>query len=701
MKPLVIPESALTALAATDFDSAILSTDVSLQTAGPITIRSGQHAVFFLVESSGPREKLLVIRRWFGGLFDRVPPEERREVFDRCMRIALRSFRHSIALNPRWMPYHDGSRVSIFAYGVGTTDRLVAEVNALDTSCTYVFDIGDSPEVQNLQQLNPDYMVFRSAIEEYESLTPYLSVNTNKPVAAQIELDELDPRNITKGFTFDDWYPRLSAKQKEFVDYKLIGPLRLRGAAGTGKTLAMVLKALKIAYDAHLKGQSLRILFITHSWPVAEQIDSLIEQIDGGKGGASSITVFPLLEIAMTRDYPAIGRQPLGLDSEDGKRKALREIDEVLRTFVSSDWVAFRSGCSDDFGTKMESPDDSKLRQGFMWDLLVEFGCVLAAQGILGHSGDRDRYLRLKRFRWMMPLQNAVEKDVVFSLWRNFLGQLASKKLISTDQIISDVLNDLSTFYWEAARGERGYDMIFVDEMHLFNAQERLTFHYLLSSAEIPPLVVMALDPRQSPREVFTQVVEERDQQPADIYDRARLGNPTKIDLVQAYRYTPEIAHLVRTVMNSAPGLDLADDWDIPMAYSTTQSGPIPKYKVFDTMLNAFRFAVETATKLAREVRIRKGRIAILCMDDDRFDRYRPAAKAQYAQTVFVISSRDDVEKLRYSGRKVIFSTPEYVAGLQFDTVIILDANRDLIPQSKFNGHQIRRFLAELYLGVS
>ena len=235
----------------------------------------------------------------------------------------------------------------------------------------------------------------------------------------------------------------------------------------------------------------------------------------------SSFRAYPLLEVARRRDYSKIGRQPLGSDSEEGKRKTLSEIAHVLDEFRAGDWLAFKGGCTPDFADRLDGSQRS--RANFIWDLLVEFGCVLAAQGILGRPSDLERYTRIRRMGYMMPLANAVEKEVVFRLWSAFLERLKQLKMISSDQVISDLLNDLQTFYWEAARGAEGYDVILVDEAHLFNAQERLTFHHLLNDGNQPPLVVMALDPKQSPRELFVDLADEEDGKSSTIYDRARL----------------------------------------------------------------------------------------------------------------------------------------------------------------------------------
>jgi len=104
---------------------------------------------------------------------------------------------------------------------------------------------------------------------------------------------------------------------------------------------------------------------------------------------------------------------------------------------------------------------------------------------------------------------------------------------------------------------------------------------------------------------------------------------------------------------------------------------------------------------LGKEARKRKGKVAVLCMDAERLDQYVRAASAQYEKDVIIILSRDDTEQLRYAQRRFLLSAPEYVAGLQFDTVIVVDANADQVPDGQHKAYKLRRFLSELYLGLS
>lgn len=708
MKPLVFAEEALNALAAKDIPPSWFLEPKPISSLDPLAVVENDHGVFVLAPNSTANSRRLVISRRPNALFDAISPSERRQVFDRCVRIALRDFGSSVQLNPKWMPYHVRNLVSIFALGEKSgTERIVAETNPRDSRDVYVCEFSPASGVYDLDQFKPDHDAYDVAVSGYGDAVAAAGAITRAAVAGQIELDDVVPNDISKSLTFTEWYPKhLSRRQQAFVDHQLAGPLRLRGAAGTGKTLAMIIKALKMAYDAEDAGQPMRILFATHSWAGAELVDNIMRRIDSRdvfrtRTDGIAIDVFPLLSIAEKRDYSQIGFRPLGIDSSEGKRLALEEISSVILEFVDVDWIAYEAGCSEEFVVKIEASESSKAHKLFCWDLLIEFGCVIAAQGILTRDADREKYLRVKRLRWMMDLNTRAEKEVVFRMWTMFLGRLRSRFLVSSDQVIFDCLSDLGTFFWESARRKEGYDAIFVDEMHLFNSQERLIFHNLLRDPDKLPAVAMALDPNQSPRETFVDVKSEDSDPRINIYDQARLPNPASIDLTEVYRYTPEINELIRCLHDVVPALDLPDDWDVPAGHSQLANGEVPGYQVFPNALAMFRAAVAAAKRLSREAAKRHGRVSILCLDEERFELYAKAAGSQYEADVFVIASRDDTERVRYSGRKILLSTPEYVAGLQFDTVILVDANKALVPEAANTGYLMRRILSELYLGIS
>ena len=696
MKTIVITEAALTAASYPDFPARDLLAGTPPAEFEYLVIREGPDSILVATGTCDLSSRLLVIGSALSRNLSRLPVEEHGTLFDRSVRFGLRSFNKSIALSPNSMPYRKGSRSSVFASGASTL-RILAEEGFQGSCNVYVYDLEEASAVQDLALHNPDANAYERALTSLPELfaTPVPLHSNDGPV----ELGWQASDKVAKGFAYDEWLPLLSKEQKNFVvEREIVGPLRVRGAAGTGKTLSMVLKALTVVKTSNVP---VRILFLTHSWAVAGKVDELVRSVGRDIPGADSIDVYPLMELARQRDYSLVGRRPLGLDSEAGITEALKVISELVESFKTADWVAYRSGCSTGLARRMDAAVGTRERRDLHWDLLSEFGGVFAAEGLLARAADRERYLRVRRMAYMMRLETPTDREVVFALWRSFLAYLKENGLIATDQIISDYLNDLRTFFWEAKRSIDGYDYVFVDEMHLFNAQERLVFHNLLADGDSSPKVVMALDPRQSPREVFAGVEDEGTRGGTSIYERAQLPNPGKVDFLEVYRSTPELTQLTRTVLDAVPALDMGDDWNLPVGGSMLACGPLPQYKVVDNIAETYATAIATAKSLLNEARRHDGQVAILCMDYDRFLRLRDPAQAQNKKSIYVISSRDDVERLRYLSQRIVFSTPEYVAGLQFDTVVLVDANADLVPDGAYSGAAERRFLSELYLGLS
>ena len=142
------------------------------------------------------------------------------------------------------------------------------------------------------------------------------------------------------------------------------------------------------------------------------------------------------------------------------------------------------------------------------------------------------------------------------------MAGLTDQGLLTSDQLINDYLNYLETFTWNIRRREQGYDLIFVDELHLFGEQERLVSNYLARSAEQYPHHVswrwtrVSLQPRCSPISPLRQYPRATVAQ-ADL----DLGQVAAVDLRAVYRFSPEILSLIQHIHLSYPALELGPDW--------------------------------------------------------------------------------------------------------------------------------------------
>jgi len=444
LKCILISEAALSAASHPDFPAAEVLHGDSPDGFANVLIRSSVACTAVFLSGCSTNARWLVIGSHALSRLRDLRPEEHGVFFERCVRFGLRSFNKNISLSPNAMPYREGARSSAFA-SQSSTLRVLAEEGYQGSGNVYVYDLREAVETQDLSRQEPDPAPYAQSMSELASLLDR-PLEPTAPPGDLIDLDWTATGTIAKGFAFDEWMPLLSADQRKFVERDVTGPMRVRGAAGTGKTLAMVMKAIKLAKDAG--NDPARILFLTHSWAIAGHVDEMIRSIGRDIPAASLIEVYPLMEIARHRDYSRAGRRPLGLDSESGKREALKVIDGVLERFVPGDWIAYRGGCSAEFVSRMEAAAASRDRRNLGWDLLNEFGCVMAADGLLGRAADLERYLRIRRVGYMMHLVNATEREVVFELWRSFLAYLRDEGFIATDQMVSDYLNELQTFYW-------------------------------------------------------------------------------------------------------------------------------------------------------------------------------------------------------------------------------------------------------------
>jgi hypothetical protein len=495
-----------------------------------------------------------------------------------------------------------------------------------------------------------------------------------------------------KYFSYDEWMKRLSKVQGRFVNSPEHNAIKLRGPAGTGKTLAMELKAAKILRS----NRESKILFLTHSWTVADSIQSFIEQIVQDNDELKRIDVFPLLSFAEIFIRTSNNLIVLGDDSFSGKMEQLELIESIVDEYKSSNFLLYKNRFSDFFLQEISS-NEKNLKKLFYWDLMIEFACVIGANGIMPGLAAKEKYLNIERRPWMMTLTKDADKEFVINVYQEYIKYLITNKKITSDQIINDYLNYLSTYQWHYERIEKGYDYIFVDEMQLFNEQERMIFHYLTKSPDVYPLIFMALDPRQTITETYFDygIKDIANRNENEISERT-FGNFREVILGEVFRYTKEILAFLVHIDKSFPALGLGTDWEnnINKTISKKGNGTIPEIYIGKSINDELTFAFSKAKTFISE----SFRVAILALDNNSYI----ALKEKYASEVCIfIESREDTIKLQYKKKGIIISQPYYVIGLQFDAVILTGCYIHFDEHDRNQMYNLRRFISDVYLGSS
>ena len=130
--------------------------------------------------------------------------------------------------------------------------------------------------------------------------------------------------------TLKEWLnSRLNSDQMSFVRKPHDGPVRLRGAAGTGKTQAMAIKCLSDMYEDADGTNSKTFAFLTHSSALAhEVVRGMLYALDPSErwqklqtaGGRPKLWMGTLYELAQEQlDYVRKGLSPLSLDGREGR----------------------------------------------------------------------------------------------------------------------------------------------------------------------------------------------------------------------------------------------------------------------------------------------------------------------------------------------------------------------------------------------
>lgn len=669
-------------------------------------------ARYFIHRTDTPDVPRIVIFGQDGALFSPAARSAYDTLFERIARVAREALHPPVVLPETWNPYRHQNRLAFFA-GLREDGALrwVAELNPLESADVCFWKITTPGQPVALDNYAPPYnrytdlttawpQAFEQVHQHFAALPIPPETETIQPT---VDLEATTFGAVTQHRTYSVWLKYLTPHQREFLDADPSHAIKLRGPAGSGKTLALELKALRELQRAREQGVEIRILFATHSWTVAEQVDAALRGLSE-LDDISGIEVYPLLSMAqavLPAERAGHGFELLGEDSLSGKRAQIDRIARLVAAAKTSDWLAFRSRVSDGFAARVEAESDSLDNAAFVWDLIGEFSSVLSANGILPGVNAERQYLALRRSPWMMPLANEAELQFVLLLYTRYVNDLRRDGLLGSDQLINDFLNYLETFAWNIRRARDGYDLIFVDELHLFSEQERLVLHYLTRSPDQYPQMFMALDPRQSPAEIYAGV-------PADSVSRgesgtadAFLGEVRWFELDEVHRFTPEILALVRHINQSFPALELGPDWELDLSRveSSARDGEKPSLVTHGTRAEERTGAIQAGLTAAREAGL-DDRAALILIEPLLLDAFVASVEASRPGSATVIASRDDVERLRYARRSLVLGPAEFLAGLQFESVVI--AGLPVAAPSLANlGHRRRRLLSLLYLAIS
>lgn len=658
--------------------------------------------LYLLSKSCDENSKLLIID------LKRIPilsPSERpRYPFERTLRVALHHFRPEVAIPVQWQSFHEDSLVSVYAENIGkqSGQRLYFDQKPKNDCLGHIFAYASEPGFKTFNEVTPNYESYDQALSSFIEAAlsePSSPVDTgnyglllSEPLGAQ----------ISGAASLADWYERrVTAQQKDFIDRPLDAPVRLRGAAGTGKTQSIAIKCLRELNRFESKQRYARIAVITHSAALAHDvIRGMLFAMDQSESWArfeyAQLWLGTLYQFAQeVLQYERKGLQPLSLDGREGREYQRMLIDSALAEVKARPQFALDQLKSTSEHFKSLLSDDN--RAPIIEEIMNEFSSVIDAENIQKGTQEAENYYTTSREVWQLPL-NEADRRVMIDIHEVYSRTLQNERYLSMDQMIADFNRYLLTHEWRQLRDKIGFDVVFVDEYHYFNRAESTSLHHILKSGaavegKLP--LFMAYDLKQGADDVAMTHGTKRTLN----FMATKAGRSDLVELTEVFRSTPEIAQFMSDLDGAFPSLDLEGEWKPYGGVSHNESGDKPVLVNYpsDTVLVDKIFA--EAKNRALELKDGGRQVAVLCMNEHLFDRYREAGRLK--DTFVPLTARDQMNELRYAKRRCVFSMPEYVAGLQFDTVFLIHVDEaDFDDRIRGSGYQ-RRYISRCYVGAS
>jgi UvrD/REP helicase N-terminal domain len=324
------------------------------------------------------------------------------------------------------------------------------------------------------------------------------------PVPSLAEERQTEISFATEDWTYDRWLALdspLTTTQRRILESDIADrqPLRIAGAAGSGKTLLMMLLTLRILRRALKTQQPLRVLYVVHN--AAMEAKVWMRFITLGAAPFLEGRLNQILEVRTLFEYSRVVLEVgeaavFDPDAQQSKAFQVHLIADCLRRILNQQSAAVANS-----KLLSEVAKNEELFQVFVGLVSDEIGLAIKGHDLVN---DRKTYVaserRLSRLHGILSND---ERNVVFDVFEAYRSEVfEAYEMFDTDDLAVSLMGRLATPLWTMQRRKLGYDYVFVDETQLFNENERRLFPLLTrgNTSHVP--VVLALDEAQQIRGV-------------------------------------------------------------------------------------------------------------------------------------------------------------------------------------------------------
>ncbi len=558
--------------------------------------------------------------------------------------------------------------------------------------------------------------VLKIAVREYSALYYEIQneLNTTHTSGEESQTDNalkcvsfetMKERGDFTYLNYQQKYDLLTDAQKSVVDHEnLTNPLRIDGAAGTGKTASMIMRAYRLLMLHKEKGVPYRVVFFAHNESTCQRNKEMFSMHDGSEyfldeSSKQSILFITLLQYCVQM-APGLSIESLvDRDASDAKTYQLLLIETVVDRLEQQNKIrTVRSLLSSKLN---ELLDATKTDRSVLCTLLQhEFSVQIKGRT----NGMIEDYYDLPPIANGLSIDERRDKEFVYLMFNEYQSELKSMASFDVDDAVMEASARLNAPIWRRERAISGFDYIFVDEMHLFNFNEQNIFHYLtkdITKKDIP--ICFACD--------YSQAIGDRGHIELDFINKAFGENVSRKNYGTVFRNSPQIVDFCQSIAASGTLMfdaRFANPYNSGMKTQTNFTGEEevksekPKLYLYANDEEMIVSLKDHISKLINDLHCKPNDIAIVSFD------YSLASKTDVWKSLETTSFGFDrlCASMKTDSHKCLVATPYDINGLEFQAVILLGTDEGRVPQKTGVGDISQNFLKYsafnmLYLAAS
>lgn len=457
--------------------------------------------------------------------------------------------------------------------------------------------------------------------------------------------------------TFEEWLDILSPSQAKIVSLEREVPIRIKGGPGTGKTLTAMLRAGFLLRKAKERGAPTRVGFLVFNPDLGRDIYEEMGRIGLAEfldpASPQQLTVSSLQQwCERFIDVDKLGVEPIAPYRAGGtekNRRALLELalEEARRRLVGPEYET------------LWSEFDVRSKAGVR-EIETEISQFIKARDV----ADLQTYLAERRpANWWMSNTDRPFRKFVWEIYKVYETALQQLRMIDADDLINDSLKEVTKSVWQQFQKENvAFDSLILDEAQDFFRHQLTLVRHLVKR---PEGLMICYDEAQA---VYSRYPTLRD-----------IGFDTDsafegLRLEENFRSTKQIVQAIRSVAAKYPTCHLEDHWGDFSGGPNARNGTRPIGFGFATEVSMHQQVGDLV-----EAAVAKGtapkEIAIIAFNEELLARTASALVQRGVKAVMIGGSGR-----RAPRGSVSLITAKHVKGMQFETCIIVGADRDRLP---------------------